>query len=138
MSNRWDLMRVSLTRRFFFASILQATIVLVAAYLMALIFGRQAASAKLRLPAAFAFSTVFLAVGSYYLERARLLVRLERQPEFRQALVSALGFAMLFVSVQGYGICASFGSCVPLSIAQIPYPCTETNNIANPSAETSA
>ena len=106
MSNRWDLMRVSLARRFFLASILQATVVLAAAYVLALIVGRQSPSEKLRLPAAFAFSTVFLAVGSYCLERARLLVRLERQPEFRSALVSALGFAMLFVSVQGFGIWA--------------------------------
>ncbi len=106
MSNRWDLMRVSLARRFFVACILQAAVVLAAACLLALIFGRQAPSEKLRLPAAFAFSTVFLAVGSYCLERARLLVRLERQSGFRQTLLTSLGFAMLFVSVQGFGIWA--------------------------------
>ncbi len=106
MSNRWDLMRVSLARRFFLASILQATVVFAAAYFLALIFGRQAHSEKLHLPAAFGFSTVFLAVGSFYLERARMRVRREQQPEFRQTLVTALGFAMLFVSVQGFGIWA--------------------------------
>jgi cytochrome c oxidase subunit 3 len=106
MSNRWDLMRVDLARRFFLASFLQAILVITAALAMGWFFGRQPPTEKLRLPAAFAFSTAFLAVGSGCLVRALRLVRQERQPEFRRTLLCALFFAALFVSVQAFGIWA--------------------------------
>lgn len=106
MANRWDLIRVSLARRFFLATLLQAAVVIIAALLLGNLFGRQAAGEKLRLPWAFALSTVFLAIGSVYLEKARSRVKREKQAEFRQALLTSLGFAMAFVAVQGYGLWA--------------------------------
>ena len=106
MSNRWDLIRVSLARRFFLASLLQAVILILFGVLLASIFGRQTPSSNVRLPWAFGVSTVFLAVGSWYLELAHGFVKRERQLEFRRSLIIALSFAMLFVSVQGFGLWA--------------------------------
>lgn len=106
MATRWDLMRVSLARRFYLATLLQAAAVLLFGMGLALIFGRQEPSEHIRLPWAFAVSTVFLAVGSFYLEKAHAMVRRERQLEFRESLTKAFLFAMLFVSVQGYGLWA--------------------------------
>ena len=106
MADRWDLIRVSLARRFYLATVAQAAVVVVAAVLLGLVFGRQAAGEKLRLPWAFLISSVLLAVGSWYMEQARFYVRREKQVEFRWALLKALISAMLFVSVQGYGLWA--------------------------------
>jgi cytochrome c oxidase subunit 3 len=106
MADRWDLIRVSLARRFFLATICQALTVIAASLLLAAVFGRQAPSEKLRLPWAFLLSTVLLGLGSWYMEQARAYVRREKQPEFRRSLLQALISAMLFVSVQGYGLWA--------------------------------
>jgi len=106
MANRWDLIRVSLARRFFLAAVLQALVVLTLGLLLCEIFGRQPPSEKLRLPPSFLVSTFFLAVGSYAVERARGLVKREKQTEFRKSLLWSLGSAMAFVSVQGYGLWA--------------------------------
>ena len=106
MANRWDLIRVSLARRFFLATLLQAAVVLLFAVLLGTLFGRQSPAEKLRLPWSFLVTSAFLAIGSVYLEKARGLVKRERQAEFRQALLRAFGFAMAFVSVQGYGLWA--------------------------------
>ena len=106
MADRWDLIRVSLARRFYLATVAQAAVVVVAAVLLGLVFGRQAAGEKLRLPWAFLISSVLLAVGSWYMEQARFYVRREKQVEFRWALLKALISAMVFVSVQGYGLWA--------------------------------
>ena len=106
MPNRWDLIRVSLARRFFLASLLQAVVVLGAALGLAAVFGRQAPAENLRLPWAFLVSTGFLGIGSWHLERAHAFVRRERQTEFRRSLILALVFAMLFVAVQGFGLWA--------------------------------
>ncbi|MFN9718248.1 MAG: cytochrome c oxidase subunit 3 [Planctomycetota bacterium] len=106
MSNRWDLMRVSLTRQFYLATLVQAAAVILFGSGLALLFGRQEPASYIRLPWAFAVSTVFLGVGSFYLEKAHAMVRRERQLEFRESLTRALLFAMLFVAVQGYGLWA--------------------------------
>lgn len=106
MSNRWDLIRVSLARRFYLACVAQAAVIIFSSLLLGQLFGRQTPSEKLTLPMAFLFSTVFLAVGSVYLERARVMVRRERQQEFRRSLLWSLAFATAFVSVQGYGLWA--------------------------------
>ncbi len=106
MANRWDLIRVSLARRFFLSTVLQAVVVLIAASLLCLLLGKQQPSAKLRLPPVFFLSTLFLAVGSWFLERARAFVRRERQAEFRRSLLLSLSFASAFVAVQGYGLWA--------------------------------
>jgi len=106
MADRWDLIRVSLARRFFMATICQAVTVISVSILLAAVFGRQAPSEKLRLPGAFLLSTVLLGLGSWYMEQARAYVRREKQLEFRRSLLQALISAMLFVSVQGYGLWA--------------------------------
>lgn len=106
MSDRWDLIRVSLARRFYLATVLQAAAVLAVSVTLCYVFGKQPHAEKLRLPLAFGISTVFLAVGSWYLERAHAFVKRERQPEFRRALLLSLGFASGFVAVQGYGLWA--------------------------------
>lgn len=106
MPNRWDLIRVSLARRFFVSTLLQAILVLGVMATLCTIFGRQPPSEKLRLPSAFLCSSVFLAAGSIFLERARAFVKRERQSDFRRSLGFALGFATAFVAVQGYGLWA--------------------------------
>jgi cytochrome c oxidase subunit 3 len=106
MADRWDLIRVSLARRFFLATICQAATVIAVSVLLAAVFGRQAPSEKLRLPVAFLVSTVLLGLGSWYMELARAYVRREKQQEFRRSLLQALISAMLFVSVQAYGLWA--------------------------------
>ncbi len=106
MADRWDLIRVSLARRFFMATICQAVTVISVSILLAAVFGRQSPSEKLRLPGAFLLSTVLLGLGSWYMEQARAYVRREKQLEFRRSLLQALISAMLFVSVQGYGLWA--------------------------------
>ena len=106
MGNRWDLIRVSLARRFFLATVVQAIVVISVTWMLCMTCGRQSTSETLRLPWAFAFSSVFLAVGSWSLERAHAFVKRERQEEFRASLLRSLGFAMGFVAVQGYGLWA--------------------------------
>lgn len=106
MTDRWDVIRVSLARKFYLACVLQAAAILLLGCSLGLMLGRQEPSARLRLPGAFLVSTVFLFVGSAWLEWARNRVRLERQAEFRTALKRSLVFAALFVAVQGYGLWA--------------------------------
>ncbi|MFM7164035.1 MAG: cytochrome c oxidase subunit 3 [Planctomycetaceae bacterium] len=106
MADRWDLIRVSLARRFYLATVAQVAVVLLATVLLGWLFGRQAPADKLRLPWAFLISTILLAVGSWYMEQARFFVRREKQVEFRGALLRALISAMIFVAVQGYGLWA--------------------------------
>lgn len=106
MADRWDVIRVSLARRFFLATVLQATVVLAVSLLLIAVFGRQPPGDRLRLPWAFVLSTVLLAVGSWQLEQARVHVRREKQSAFRRSLLQALVFAMAFVAVQGYGLWA--------------------------------
>jgi cytochrome c oxidase subunit 3 len=106
MADRWDLIRLSLARRFFLATIAQAAVVITGGVTLGWVFGRQTASDQLRIPAAFLISTVLLGVGSVYLEQARGYVRKERQQLFRKSLLRALISAMMFVAVQGYGLWA--------------------------------
>lgn len=56
------------------------------------------------LPVAFQYGTIFLILGSGFLHRAVMQVRLEHQLQFRRALLTALAFAVLFVGVQSYGL----------------------------------
>lgn len=106
MPNRWDLVRVSLTRQFYLSTLIQAAAVVLLGLALSALFGRQPPSPTIRLPWAFAVSTVFLAVGSWQLEQAKFHVRRERQPEFRRSLFRALASATLFVGIQGYGLWA--------------------------------
>lgn len=106
MADRWDLIRVSLARKFFLLTVLQAAAVIGIALLFGAALGRQTSSSRLQVPGVFVVSTVLLAAGSAFLEYARRLVRLEQQARFRRSLLIALVCAMLFVAIQGYGLWA--------------------------------
>ena len=67
-------------------------------------FGRPAPRATFWVPPAFAVSTVLLAAGSVAMTRAVACVRREKQREFRQWLMLALGIGTCFMGVQGYGL----------------------------------
>jgi len=113
MSNRWDQTRASLARRFFLATVLQCGVILLLGFSLGLIFRHPEPTEKLRLPAAFQFGTIFLAIGSWCLHDAHANVRLERQRRFRTSLLVALSAAVLFVSVQSYGMWALIKSISP-------------------------
>ncbi|MDA1229304.1 MAG: cytochrome c oxidase subunit 3 [Planctomycetota bacterium] len=113
MSNRWDLTRVSLARQFFVATGLQFGVILLLGFTLAIIFRHPEPTKVLRLPVAFQFGTLFLAIGSWCLHDANTNVRLERQRRFRQSLLLALCAAVLFVAVQSYGMWALIKSISP-------------------------
>lgn len=104
MSLRWAEQQSLMARRFFLATVAQALVCLLLALVLARLLGAPPAGDRLRLPAAFQFGTVFLCLGSWYLQAGLGYVKVERQPEFRRALLLALGFAVLFVGVQSYGL----------------------------------
>jgi heme/copper-type cytochrome/quinol oxidase subunit 3 len=59
---------------------------------------------RVRLPAAFHFSTAILIVVSVALHNAWSAVRVERQPQFRRWLRIAATAAVLFIGVQSFGL----------------------------------
>ena len=113
MSNRWDLAHASLARRFFLATVFQCSVTLLLGFSLGLVFGHPKPTEKLQLPTAFQFGTMFLAIGSWCLHYAHASVRLERQRRFLMSLLLALGAAVLFVSVQSYGMWAPVKSISP-------------------------
>ena len=113
MSNRWDQTRASLARRFFVASVLQASLIIVLGLTFGVIIGHPEPTDRLHLPAAFQFGTLFLAFGSWCLHDAHTSVRFERQHRFRRSLLLAIGSAGLFVSVQSFGLWALIKSIPP-------------------------
>lgn len=104
MNPDWNLIRTRLTRRFFLAVLVQASVAGAIAAGLALLNGRPAPTPRLTLPAAFQFATFFLALGSWLVHRAVHFVRLERQPEFRLFLLLALATAALFTGIQSFGL----------------------------------
>ncbi|MFO0978907.1 MAG: cytochrome c oxidase subunit 3 [Planctomycetaceae bacterium] len=106
MNDRWTLVRAGLARRFFAATILQALVVISGGLLLGALFGKQTPGEKLRIPFAFLISTALLVAGSTFIEQAKSYVRREQQVPFRRSMIKALVAAMLFVSVQGYGLWA--------------------------------
>lgn len=104
MSSRWAENQSMMARRFFLATILQAAFCLVLAWALSMIFRAPPPSDRLRLPAAFQFGTVFLLLGSWFLNSSLHHVKVERQAEFRRTLLAALAFAVLFVGVQSFGL----------------------------------
>ncbi len=102
-----------LARRFFLATVLQASVILLLGFSLGFVFGHPEPTQKLELPAAFQFGTTFLAIGSWCLHDALKNVRLELQRRFRTSLSLALGAAVLFVSVQSYGMWALVKSISP-------------------------
>ena len=113
MSNRWDQTRASLARRFYLATVLQGSVILLLGFSLGLIFRHPEPTEKLRLPAAFQFGTIFLAIGSWCMHDAQANVRLERQRRFRRSLLLAVGAAVLLVAVQSYGTWALIRSISP-------------------------
>jgi cytochrome c oxidase subunit 3 len=113
MVNQWDQTRALLTRRFFIATSLQCGVIFLLAASLAKFFGHPASTEKLHLPVAFQFGTMFLALGSLCLHNAHINIRLERQIRFRRSLFLALAAAVMFVSVQSYGMWALIKSISP-------------------------
>lgn len=113
MTNRWDQTRASLARRFFLATVLQAAVVITGGLALVAMMGPPQLSEALRLPTAFQCGTLFLAIGSWCLHDAHVHVRLERQHRFRRSLLLAIIAAVLFVSVQSYGLWALIKSIPP-------------------------
>lgn len=99
-----DISRTRLARRFFLVSVGQAIVCVSLAFGLAGVFGRPAAQDQLQLPTAFQFGTVFLGLGSWLMHRSIQHVKIERQQPFRRDLLLALVLAVLFVSVQSFGL----------------------------------
>lgn len=112
MVNRWDENRVGLTHRFFLAMLIQSAAAATIAIALRSLNGLPVVQPVTSLPTAFQFSTLFLAVGSWFMHRAVQLVRIERQAHFRISLMLALLSAILFVGIQSYGLWA-FVKSVP-------------------------
>ena len=104
MSSRWAENQSMMARRFFLATVIQAAVCLGISVALATIYGAPEQTERIRLPVAFRFGTVFLLIGSWFLHTSRNYVKVERQPEFRRALLLALVFAVLFVGVQSFGL----------------------------------
>ncbi|MFK7821970.1 MAG: heme-copper oxidase subunit III [Planctomycetaceae bacterium] len=86
-----------------YAAVVAVSIVLARA-LVALLGGPSEQSSQLNLPSVFLYSSVLLLVGSGFMHRAVMHVRIERQKPFRQSLVLALIAGTLFVGSQSYGL----------------------------------
>ena len=104
---------MSLARRFFAATALQCGVILVLGFALSWMFHHPEPTTELRLPVAFQFGTMLLALGSWCLHDAHTNVRLERQLRFRRSLILALAAAVLFVAVQTYGMWALIKSISP-------------------------
>lgn len=77
-------------------------------YSLMQILGRAETGSELSFPPAFAVSTLLLAVGSWSMDRSIRFVRVEKQLLFRKWLLIGLGFGVLFIGVQSYGLWAMF------------------------------
>ena len=104
MTSRWAQQQSSVARRFFGATLLQAAVSGGLAALMIRLTPVPPPSGRLQLPAAFAFGTLFLLAGSWFLQSALAHVRRERQRLFRNSLLLALVSAVLFVGFQSGGL----------------------------------
>lgn len=104
MSSRWAENQSKIARRFFLATIVQAILCFGIGGGLSWLLGAPPQTQSVQLPAAFQFGTFFLFVGSWFLHSGLNHVKREKQAEFRQALLLALGFAVLFVGVQSFGL----------------------------------
>lgn len=94
----------NLALAFFGLSLLLLGVSFASAWGMIVTFSFRPAENRILFPAAFVASTVLLAGGSLLLHRASLLVRFEKQREFRRSLAWSLVLGTAFVSVQTYGL----------------------------------
>lgn len=104
MLTQQELIRARAARQFFPAAAGQVALCGLVATILIVWNEPPQPSVQLKLPTAFQFGTFFLATGSWLLHRAVCLVRHERQPEFRRALIGALICAAAFVGVQTWGL----------------------------------
>lgn len=84
-----------------------ATLVAVASGLargLVILLGAPDPTEHINLPPAFLYSSILLVLGSAFLHRSIVNVRLERQKPFRQSLVLSLAIGTLFVAFQSYGL----------------------------------
>jgi cytochrome c oxidase subunit 3 len=89
---------------FFVVSSLLLSVAGSAAWLLIRGLGFSAEANRLLFPSSFGLSTLLLAIGSFTLHRASLLVRVERQLMFRRNLLLSLATGTVFVAVQMYGM----------------------------------
>lgn len=104
MTSRWAENQTMMARRFFLATIAQAGVSVGLAILLGKLFGQPPRTETVQLPESFKLGTAFLAIGSWFLHCGLNYVKQERQLEFRRSLLQALGFAILFVGVQSFGL----------------------------------
>ena len=90
--------------RFFLLATLAFVISLLLATDLAGLIGRPVVRERFWFPPAFAVSTVLLVAGSVAMVKSVASVRRERQREFRQWLLIAMGIGACFMGVQGYGL----------------------------------
>ncbi|MCA9061546.1 MAG: cytochrome c oxidase subunit 3 [Planctomycetaceae bacterium] len=104
MPSEWDLVRADLSRRFFLAMLGQAGLVICLYLLLRTLMPSPDPARTFHLQPTYAVATALLVAGSVFLHRALASVRRERQLQFRQSLLKALGCAVLFVSIQSYAL----------------------------------
>jgi cytochrome c oxidase subunit 3 len=104
VSQYWTQRQIDSARRFFFVALLVfITGGLLAALLIAVARPLHTAE-RVGFPKVFLVSTGMLFAGSISLQRALHFVRLERQGQFRTAMLCALVAGSLFVGVQSFGL----------------------------------
>ena len=106
MPSRWAEKQTFIARRFFLATVAQAVVCGLLAWILAVIIGPPVPTERVRIPGAFIAGTLFLIAGSWFLQCSIMEVRRERQIPFRRDLLLALVSAMLFVGVQSFGLWA--------------------------------
>ena len=97
MPSRWAEKQTFIARRFFLATVAQAVVCGLLAWILAVIIGPPVPTERVRIPGAFIAGTLFLIAGSWFLQCSIMEVRRERQIPFRRDLLLALVSAMLFV-----------------------------------------
>lgn len=76
-------------------------------------FPTPVAAGRVVFPTAFWFTTLLLALGSGFLQRAVHCVRIERQKPFRRSLLMAVVTGIVFVGAQSYGLLSLVRNQVP-------------------------
>jgi cytochrome c oxidase subunit 3 len=102
--NRFLQRSSNLALAFFGLSLLLLGVSFAAAWMMIESLSFQPAENRILFPVAFVASTVLLGSGSFLLHRASMLVRFEKQTDFRRSLAWALVLGTAFVAAQTYGL----------------------------------
>lgn len=99
-----SLKRSRLTLRFIGLSVALFGLAWGLAYVLSQLLGPVRGAREVVFPPVFWGTTAFLLAGSAALHRAVGFVRVEKQVRFRRSLLLALGFGVLFVAVQSFGL----------------------------------